>query len=113
MYTEKSSSVVMEGNYPVGIWCQNDVVSTSMRRDHVASTLIRRHFNTKYPLGTVNGSHTFGTMKICSRQGDFELMSVNHSTRSEGIIRIPVRRCDSNKYTQYTTFNMKKKITLN
>ena len=29
---------------PVCIWCQNDVVSTSMRRDDVASTLIRRHF---------------------------------------------------------------------
>ena len=29
---------------PVGIWCQTDVVSTSMRRHHVASTLIRRHF---------------------------------------------------------------------
>ena len=28
----------------MGIWCQNDVVSTSMRRNHVASTLIRRHF---------------------------------------------------------------------
>ena len=38
--------------YPVGILCQNDVVSTSMRRDHVASTLIRRHFHTKCPLGT-------------------------------------------------------------
>ena len=37
--------------YPVGIWCQNDVVSTSMRRDHVASTLIPRHFHTKCPLG--------------------------------------------------------------
>ena len=42
---------------PVGIWCQNDVVSTSMRRDHVASTLIRRHFNTKCPLGIVPLSH--------------------------------------------------------
>ena len=31
-------------NNPVGIWCQSDVVSTSMRRHHVASTLIRRHF---------------------------------------------------------------------
>ena len=32
-------------NFPVGIWCQNDVVLTSMRRcHHVASTLIRRHF---------------------------------------------------------------------
>ena len=37
---------------PAGICCQNDVVSTSMRRNHVASTLIRRHFRTKCPLGT-------------------------------------------------------------
>ena len=37
-------------NLPAGIWCQNDVVLTSMRR-HVASTLIRRHFGTKCPLG--------------------------------------------------------------
>ena len=36
---------------PAGIWCQNDVVLTSMRRTHVASTLIRRHFRTKCPLG--------------------------------------------------------------
>ena len=41
------------GLYPVGIWCQNDVVLTSMRRNHVASTLIRRHFRTKCPLGSV------------------------------------------------------------
>ena len=37
---------------PVGIWCENDVGSTSMRRHHVASTLIRRHFCTKCPLGS-------------------------------------------------------------
>ena len=37
--------------HPAGIWCQNDVVLTSMRRDDVASTLIRRHFHTKCPLG--------------------------------------------------------------
>ena len=36
---------------PAGIWCENDVVLTSMRRDYVASTLIRRHFDTKCPLG--------------------------------------------------------------
>ena len=29
---------------PAGTQHQNDVVSTSMRLDHVASTLIRRHF---------------------------------------------------------------------
>ena len=38
---------------PAGIWCENDVGSTSMRRHHVASTLIRRHFGTKCPLGTI------------------------------------------------------------
>ena len=32
---------------------QNDVVLTSMRRDDVASTLIRRHFYVMCPLGSV------------------------------------------------------------
>ena len=36
-----------------------------------------------------NGSNTFGTMKICLRQGEFEQMSVNHSARPGGIIGIP------------------------
>ena len=37
--------------YPnaVGIWWQNDVVSTTMRRHHAASTLIRRHFTSCAP----------------------------------------------------------------
>ena len=35
---------------PAGIWCQNDVILTSMRRNHVASTLIRRHFYVMCPL---------------------------------------------------------------
>ena len=34
------------------------------------------------------GSNTFGTVKICLRQGYFELMSVNHSASSGGIIGI-------------------------
>ena len=38
---------------PAGIWCENDVGSTSMRRHHVASTLIRRHFCPKCPLGDI------------------------------------------------------------
>ena len=33
-----------------------------------------------------NGSNTFGTMKICSRQRLFELLSVNHTAESGGII---------------------------
>ena len=48
----------------MGIWCQNDVVSTSMRRNHVVMTsmrrnhvvstsmFIRRHFYVMYPLGS-------------------------------------------------------------
>ena len=35
-----------------------------------------------------NGSNTFGTFKRCSRQGLFELVSVNHSARSGIILEI-------------------------
>ena len=38
-----------------------------------------------------NGSNSFGTMKIRSREGKFELMSVNHSARSGGIKGISFR----------------------
>ena len=34
----------------MGSGCQNDVVLTSMRRNHVASTLIRGHFHVMCPL---------------------------------------------------------------
>ena len=37
---------------------ENDVVLTSMRRDDVASTFIRRHFGTKCPLGTIFSAET-------------------------------------------------------
>ena len=47
------SSICYFDLHPAGIWCENDVGSTSMRRDDVASTLIRRHFGTKCPLGHV------------------------------------------------------------
>ena len=43
-------------NFPAGIWCKNDVVLTSMRRHYVASTLTRRHFDTKCPLGWISSS---------------------------------------------------------
>ena len=68
-----------------------------------------------------NGANTFRTMKLCSRQGEFELMSVNHSARSGGIMVIifsiffnmkvccvfsveSPHRGDSNGNTQYTIF---------
>ena len=60
---------------PVGIWCQNDVVSTSMRRDHVASTLIRRHFNTKCPLGAVQVNES-AELWIRERVGGCALVKV-------------------------------------
>ena len=46
---------------PAGTQHQNDVVSTSMRRDHVASTLIRRHFNVVCPLGTISYNNRRGS----------------------------------------------------
>ena len=65
-----------------------------------------------------NGSNTFGTMKICSRQGEFEPLRIFYRARSGGINRdifsiFPnmkvycvfslesPQRGDSNEYTQY------------
>ena len=50
LYEYRNLPLILRCN-PVGIWCQNDVVSTSMRRHHVASTLIRRHFHVMCLLG--------------------------------------------------------------
>ena len=44
---------VFEPLSPVGIWCQNDVVSTSMRRDHVASTLNTTSFSHQMSAGSL------------------------------------------------------------
>ena len=64
-------------------------------------------------------------MKICSKQGKFKLMSINHSARSGGIIGMfffdflqpkgmlcVLIRIASNENTQYTIFNIEKKISL-
>ena len=82
-----------------------------------ACVLIRWHIQLNF-----NGSNTFGTMNIGSRQGYFEPMMVDNSTRSGGIIRMSLifysmKVCcvfslesphwgDSNEYTQYTIFNI-------
>ena len=55
-----------------------------------------------------NGSNTFGGMKTCSRQGSFELVSVNHSASQEAKYRYQPHRGDSNEYTKHTIFNIKK-----
>ena len=74
-----------------------------------------------------NGSNTFGTMKICSRQGEFEPLRVYYRARSGGINRNifsiffnmkvycvysleSPERGDSNKYTQYSISQYKKEI---
>ena len=49
--TESTGQPRFTRYFPVCIWCQNDVVSTSMRRHHVVSTFIRRHFYVKCRLG--------------------------------------------------------------
>ena len=43
--------------FPVDTQRLNDVISTSMRRDHVASTLIRRHFDLMCLLGVFQVQH--------------------------------------------------------
>ena len=73
-----------------------------------------------------DGSNTFGSMKICSRQGEFEPLRVYYRARSGGINRdifsiFPImkvycvfslespQRGDSNEYTQYTSSEYEKK----
>ena len=58
----------------------------------VNDTLITPTFVSSFSLlllqSNFNGSNTFGTMKISSRQGYFELMSFDNSARSGGILKI-------------------------
>ena len=74
-------------------------------------------------LSNFNGSNTFGTMKFSSRQGKFELMSVDYSARSDSIIGIifwiffsmkarcvfsveSPQRGDSNEFTQHAIIHI-------
>ena len=52
--------------YPEGIWYQNDILLTSMRRDDVISTLIRRHFGTKCPLGNFRTAEATAVVNTCT-----------------------------------------------
>ena len=66
-----------------------------------------------------NGSNTFRSIKLCSRHGYFELMSITQCARRHNIDFFCVyalespHRCDSNDYTEYTIFNIKQKISRN
>ena len=55
----------MSPPYPVGIWCQNDVISTSVR-NHVASTLTRCHFNVMWPFPWAFSCITWVKLKATS-----------------------------------------------
>ena len=88
------STHVISKYCPAGIWCENDVGSTSMRRHHVASTLIRRHFGTKCPLGDIS-KEIFWDQKIYFeisvvlhelRQPGRVAQSVGHLTRNSGVL---------------------------
>ena len=50
---------------PAGTWRKNDVVLTSMRRDYVASTSIRRHFGTKCPTGWSVYASKHADLSVC------------------------------------------------
>ena len=65
---------------PAGKQHQNDVVSTSMQRDHVASALIRRHFNVACPLGW-NILNTGRDMRKCV----FGLMWTTNAQADQGL----------------------------
>ena len=54
----------------MGIWCQNDVVSTLMRHNDVASTLIWRHFYVMCPLGKLPLHFALCGVKMIERLGD-------------------------------------------
>ena len=49
-------SLYVSDALPVDIRCLNDVVSTSIGRNYVASTLIRCHFYVMCPLGCIHGN---------------------------------------------------------
>ena len=52
-----------------------------------------------------SGSNTFGTMKLCLRQAQFEIMSVNQSARSGGIIGISFRFSFKLRYVVCAHYN--------
>ena len=72
--------------------CYGQLLSSSYN-DHVTNEDVRR--KGQVAIGeydelqsNFNGSNSFGTMKICSRQGYFEPMRVDYRARSGGIIGI-------------------------
>ena len=57
----------------------------------LSSDISYSHFIILQLQSNFNGSNTFGTMKICSRQGYFEPLGVYYRARSGGIIGISFR----------------------
>ena len=98
-------------------FCQS---SWTLTVNHLKSVSSKLHIQPYF-----NGSNTFGTMTLCSGQGQFKLLGVNHSAKSGGIIgkyfyffflnmevccvfALESPHCgDSNEYRQYTIVNIK------
>ena len=67
---------------PISLCLRGRIIKGEKMADHFRGEVVI-HVQPNF-----NGSNTFGTMKKCSRQGQLELMNVNHSARSAGIIGI-------------------------
>ena len=55
---------------------------------HLHMSCLQIQLQCSFIQSNFNGSNTFGTMKISSRQGEFEPMRVVYSVRSGGLIVI-------------------------
>lgn len=67
-YIPSISFGIMSDNYPIDIWCQNDIASTSRQLHRVASTLTRRHLYVMCPLGSsINRSNRMLPKKFKSQ----------------------------------------------
>ena len=58
------------GPFSVGIWCQTDIVSTSMRHDHVAPTPVGRHFYVICPLRLFMAMVILFSASVLHKKGD-------------------------------------------
>ena len=63
-------------------WCQNDVVSTSMRRHHVASTLIRHHVSA----GNCVPLHRIYLLKSHGETGREEICAISMAISFHSIV---------------------------
>ena len=94
---------------PAGTQYQNDVVSTSMRRDHVASTLIRRHFNVVCPLGAhsaVRSKKLCITIRVFNPYASSEVPTQTNHPRSQVLFLLSVYFKEKNRIVNCTKYGL-------